>query len=113
MTDVLLTRIVETSRFHPALRDSHFQWEAWDARDNFFLLRYRSGVGTVDALKDDDSWGRDQDDYTRIAQFDTGRSDESDIPLGDFCRHAGIPLTPSVAVVGLLSGSPSTNSPTT
>ncbi|MET7487694.1 hypothetical protein [Streptomyces sp. NPDC005538] len=99
--NVVFARALETCRYHPALPGTHFQWEAWDAQDNFFFLRYKSGVGTVDALKDNDSWGQNEDDYDRVVQFDTGRRNESILSLDEFCQRAGIQLAPAARVVKL------------
>lgn len=99
--DVVLARVVQTCRPNPAMRGTHCQWEAWDARKNFFFLRYQSGVGTVDALKDNDSWGQNESDYDRVAQFDTGHPDECEMPLDEFCRRAGILLAPDATTMEL------------
>lgn len=39
---IVLTRVVETCSACPS------QWDAWDAAGNYYYLRYRWGIGTVE-----------------------------------------------------------------
>lgn len=51
---IKLTRIVETCIACPS------QWDAWDAEGNYYYLRFRSGLGTVDQYDSPDveQWDR-------------------------------------------------------
>jgi U3 small nucleolar ribonucleoprotein component len=99
--NVELVRVAETCRFHPALPGTRCQWEAWDAQDKFFLLTYMNGIGTAHALKDNGSWGQDDDDYDLVARFESDHPDEPELPLDEFCRRAGIQLAASAFIVNL------------
>ena len=83
MTPFVIARAVETCGGCPA------QWDAWTADGQYLYLRYRHGVGTVDAepSPDVDTWTEDH----RVAQFDTGDG-LGGIELAEFCRLAGLVL---------------------
>lgn len=76
---ITLTRAVQTCYACPS------QWDAWDADENYYYLRYRWGVGTVER------------DHRVIAEFDTGDSLDGSIDLAEFARRAGLRLAKGVS----------------
>jgi hypothetical protein len=76
------------------------QWNAWTADGQYLYLRYRSGIGTVDAYDTEDSeqWTRPPDG--RVAIFDTGDTYGGDMSLVEFCERAGLQLADDAEVTG-------------
>ncbi|MFF4834087.1 hypothetical protein [Streptomyces sp. NPDC001315] len=83
-----LARVVETCCACPS------QWSAWTTDGQYLYLRYRSGIGTVDAYDTHDSeqWTRIPDGA--VARFDTGDRLDGDMDLAEFCERTGLQLTP-------------------
>ena len=80
----VIARTVETCAACPS------QWNAWTPDGRYFYLRYRSGIGTVDAYEspDPETWGCAPDGA--VARFDTGDRLDGCISLEDFCARAGL-----------------------
>ncbi|MDX3576000.1 hypothetical protein [Streptomyces sp. FL07-04A] len=87
-----LARVVETCAALPS------QWDAWTVDGQYLYLRYRSGIGTVDAYDTEDSeqWTRIPDGA--VARFDTGDRRDGEMDLPEFCQHAGLRLADDVEV---------------
>lgn len=91
---VALARVVRTCTACPS------QWDAWTVDGQYLYLRYRWGVGTVDAYDDSDS-----DTWTRIPDGADGSFDVGD-PLGgsmylpEFLEASGLALAPGADVIG-------------
>ena len=83
MDPIVITRAVETCGGCPA------QWDAWTTNGQYLYLRYRHGIGTVDAepSSDPSAWTEDHP----VAEFDTDDGLGS-IGIVEFCRRAGIAL---------------------
>lgn len=69
---ITLARTVQTCSACPS------QWDAWDADGNYYYLRYRWGVGTVD------------DEREEVARFKTGDAYGGVMDLNEFCARAGL-----------------------
>lgn len=87
-----LARVVQTCAALPS------QWNAWTADGQYLYLRYRCGIGTVDAYEDDDSekWTSIPDGA--VARFDTGDRLDGEMSLAEFCERAGLHLTDEAGV---------------
>ena len=83
MTTLVIARAVETCGGCPA------HWDAGTTTDQSLYLRYRHGIGTVDAEPGPDinTWT----ETNQVARFDTGDG-LGGITLADFCRRAGLLL---------------------
>jgi hypothetical protein len=83
MTPIVIARAVETCGGLPA------QWDAWTADGQYLYLRYRHGIGTVNAEPSPDiaTWTEDH----LVAEFDTGDG-LGVIELAEFCERAGLVL---------------------
>lgn len=106
---ITLVRVVQTSMACPS------QWDAWDADDNYYYLRYRHGYGEMRQYKSKD-WVTapfEYDEHSRvpffrqnpeyiatIAEFDYGDPLDGVIGLEDFARLAGIELSPELMETG-------------
>lgn len=88
-----LARVVETCSACPS------QWDAWTVDGHYLYLRYRGGVGTVDAY---DAPG--PDGWTRVPDGAVARFEDPDDPLNgcisleEFCARAGLALAPDAVV---------------
>lgn len=91
---VVLARVERTVTSHPS------QWNAWTVDGQYLYLRYRHGIGTVDAYDSEDSskWVHTPD--ARLAAFDTGQTYDGEISLADFCERAGLQLADDAEVIG-------------
>ncbi len=87
-----LARVVETCAAVPS------QWNAWTVDGQYLYLRYRSGIGTVDAYGTEDSeqWTRIPDGA--VAYFDTGDRLDGEMTLPEFCQRAGLHLAAEAEV---------------
>lgn len=87
-----LARVIETCAAAPS------QWDAWTADGQYLYLRYRSGIGTVDAYDTEDSeqWTRIPDGA--VARFDTGDRLDGEMGIEEFCQRAGLRLADDVEV---------------
>jgi hypothetical protein len=83
---VTLVRAVQTCYACPA------QWDAWDADGQTYYLRFRSGLGTVEAVDTPTTTAESLDSARLIAEFQYGDSLLGSIELDLFCRLAGIRL---------------------
>lgn len=91
---VVLARVERTVSSHPS------QWNAWTVDGQYLYLRYRHGIGTVDAHESEDSskWVNTPDG--RLAAFDTGQTYDGEISLADFCERAGLQVADDAEVIG-------------
>lgn len=89
-----LARAVRTCTACPS------QWSAWTVGGQYLYLRYRSGIGTVDAYDTEDSgqWARIPDGA--VARFDTGDRLDGEMTLTEFCQRTGLQLAPDCVVTG-------------
>jgi hypothetical protein len=81
---IALAKVVQTCYACPS------QWDAWDAEGRYYYLRYRSGIGTVDAYAnpDPDTWNEPPDGA--VAKFEHGDGLDGMISLNDFLALAGL-----------------------
>lgn len=91
---LILARVVRTCAAVPS------QWNAWTVNGQYLYMRYRSGLGTVDAYDTEDSeqWTQPPDGH--IAFFDTGEPYGGDMTLTEFCERAGLQLADDAEVTG-------------
>lgn len=79
MTEIKLTRVVETCGGCPA------QWDAWDAEGTYYYLRFRYGHGSVSIGEMDRS--------EQIREFDHGDDMAGIIDLETFAGLAGLDVS--------------------
>ncbi|MGW1498946.1 hypothetical protein ACWCQW_10300 [Streptomyces mirabilis] len=91
---LVLARAIRTCTAVPS------QWDAWTVDGQYLYLRYRSGIGTVDAYDspESDEWPQPPDG--RVAIFDTGDRYGGDMTLADFCERTGLQLADDAEVIG-------------
>lgn len=91
---LVLARAIRTCTAVPS------QWDAWTVDGQYLYLRYRSGIGTVDAYDspESDEWPQPPDG--RVAIFDTGETYGGDMTLADFCERTGLQLADDAEVIG-------------
>lgn len=91
---VVIARAVRTCLALPS------QWNAWTVEGQYLYMRYRSGIGSVDAYDTEDSeqWTRVPDGH--LAIFDTGETYGGDMSLVEFCERAGLQLADDAEVTG-------------
>lgn len=91
---ITLARVERTCTAVPS------QWNAWTVDGRYLYLRYRSGIGTVDAYdtEDSDQWTRIPDGA--IARFDTRDRLDGEMDLIEFCERAGLELADDAEVTG-------------
>ncbi|GIH91962.1 hypothetical protein ACFFMN_33860 [Planobispora siamensis] len=84
-----LVKVIETCSACPS------QWDAWTDTGQYLYLRYRSGVGTVEAQPDPDTdtWT----DEPPLIEFGEPSWD-GDISLTDFLAAASLELAPDAEV---------------
>lgn len=70
------------------------QWDAWDAEGNYYYLRFRGGVGSIDHYPspDDETWS--ESNRVHLGSFTTDNPLDGCITLQDFCKEMGIALDP-------------------
>jgi hypothetical protein len=91
---IVLARVVETCAACPN------QWDAWTTSGQYLYLRYRSGIGTVDAYDapGPDGWTVPPDG--RTARFeDCDEPPAIDIELDEFLERTGLRLASDAVVV--------------
>ncbi len=88
-----LVRVVETCIACPA------QWDTWDADGQTYYLRYRSGIGTVEAVATPITTPESLNDARLVAKFRHGDNLAGSIELELFCRLAGIRLADNAEVI--------------
>lgn len=83
---ILLAKVVQTCWACPS------QWDAWTPDGQYLYLRYRFGVGTVDAYanSDNDTWTTAP--KGRIATFESDDPYDGVISLDDFMAATGLEL---------------------
>ncbi|MFJ2004788.1 hypothetical protein [Streptomyces chartreusis] len=89
-----LVRVVRTCTAVPS------QWNAWTGDGQYLYLRYRSGIGTVDAYDTEDSTQWTRIPNGEIAHFDTGDRLDGEMDLVEFCERAGLHLADDAEVTG-------------
>ncbi|CAL9350766.1 hypothetical protein SUDANB1_00456 [Streptomyces sp. enrichment culture] len=79
-----LARVVETCRACPS------QWDAWTVDGQYLYLRYRHGIGSVEAQpsRDPDTWDLDK---PPLVEWDDDTGNGA-ITLEEFLRRAGLRL---------------------
>ncbi len=75
------------------------QWDAWDADGQTYYLRYRSGIGTVEAVATPTTTPESLNDARQVAEFYHGDRMAGSIELELFCRLAGIRLAEDAEVI--------------
>ncbi|WP_171110616.1 MULTISPECIES: hypothetical protein [unclassified Streptomyces] len=85
-----LARVVQTCHACPS------QWDAWTTEGQYLYLRYRHGIGSVDAQpsEDPDTW--DLNKLPIIEWHDDNGN--SDIDLDEFLQKAGLQLAQNAHV---------------
>ncbi|MEU4168903.1 hypothetical protein AB0F46_18750 [Streptomyces sp. NPDC026665] len=91
---LVLARVERTVSSHPS------QWNAWTVDGQYLYLRYRHGIGTVDAHDSEDFSTWTYSAERRLAAFDTGQKWDGEISLADFCERAGLQLADDAEVIG-------------
>ncbi len=87
-----LSRVVQTCEACPS------QWNAWTVGGQYLYLRYRSGIGTVDAYDTEDSEQWPQTPDGAVARFDTGDRLDGEMDLPEFCQRTGLQLADDAEV---------------
>ncbi|MEV6791277.1 hypothetical protein AB0M87_04580 [Streptomyces sp. NPDC051320] len=82
---LVIARAVETCSACPSM------WDAWTTGGQYLYLRYRSGIGTVDAYDSPDSEQWTEIPTGRVARFGEPSMDGC-MSLEDFCVRAGLEL---------------------
>lgn len=92
MAEVVLIRIVQTCAGAPS------QWDGWDADGNYYYMRYRFGIGTVESQPG--PYETHGDEWVLHPKADALRYfndreewdplGESYIPLDEFLRKANV-----------------------
>lgn len=84
-----IARIVQTCHGRPS------EWDAWTTDGQYLYLRYRHGIGSVEAQPgpDVDTWH----DNTPLTEWNDGTGC-GDITLNDFLVAAGLELAPDADV---------------
>lgn len=95
---ITLVRVVQTCWACPS------QWDAWDVDGQTYYLRYRSGVGTVEAVLTPTTTPESLNDARLVARFQHDDRLAGYIELEEFCRLAGISLAPDGEVVSQHGG---------
>lgn len=99
MNDALeLVRVVQTCWACPS------QWDAWDADGQTYYMRYRSGVGTVEAVPTPTTTAESLNDARLVAKFEHGDRMAGFLELDEFCQLAGIGLALGAEVVSQHGG---------
>lgn len=86
---IVLSKVIQTCRACPS------QWDAWTTDGQYLYLRYRSGMGTVEAQPspDEDTWT----DRPPLMEFGEPSLDGL-INLDDFMTTAGLELAAEAEV---------------
>ncbi|MDJ0345690.1 hypothetical protein QMK19_34205 [Streptomyces sp. H10-C2] len=87
-----IVRTVETCRSVPS------QWDAWTSTGQYLYLRYRFGIGTVDAYDSPDETTWPDHPLGTLARFGESNWDGT-IELEEFCERAGLVLAPDAVQV--------------
>jgi hypothetical protein len=75
------------------------QWDAWTVDGQYLYLRYRSGIGTVDAYQapGPDGWTVPPDGG--VARFEDDDHPAITIGLDEFLHRTGLELAPDAVVM--------------
>jgi hypothetical protein len=86
-----LVKVVRTCSSCPS------QWDAWDADGNYYYLRYRFGVGSVERQPSSDveTWG---EEYNPLYEWTHGGTLDGEISLDDFLRLSGMTLSDDAVI---------------
>lgn len=79
-----LVRAVQTCRACPA------QWDAWDATGQYYYLRFRSGLGSVETAESAKDYVKPGTPNALIASFEHGDGWDGSMGLDEFLAHAGM-----------------------
>lgn len=92
MTEIILARIVQTCVACPS------QWDAWDVDGNYWYLRYRSNIGTVERQPSEDymTWSVKE---ANIRFKVIGIIQSGFIDIYTFCKLAGINIHPQATII--------------
>ncbi|WP_068925002.1 hypothetical protein [Planobispora rosea] len=85
-----LTKVIETCSACPS------QWDAWTDTGQYLYLRYRFGIGTVEAQPGPD--GETWQAVPPLVEFGEPSMD-GDISLEEFLDAAGLELAPNAEVI--------------
>lgn len=84
-----LVRAVQTCAACPA------QWDAWDASGQYYYLRFRSGLGSVETAESAKDYVDISTPNTLITSFEHGDRWAGEMTLEEFLAHAGIRWEPA------------------
>lgn len=86
-----LVRAVQTCMACPS------QWDAWDASGQYYYLRFRSGLGSVEIAESAEAYVRTPrgEMPKGIASFEHGDRWAGELTLEEFLAHAGIRWEPA------------------
>ncbi|MFJ9114461.1 hypothetical protein ACIRJO_02815 [Streptomyces sp. NPDC102394] len=91
---IVLARVVQTCQSVPS------QWNAWTTSGQYLYLRYRSGIGTVDAYDSPEPETWPHFAIGSVARFEYGGRYDGDMDLTEFCERAGLQLADDAEVTG-------------
>ena len=79
----VLVRAVQTCGACPS------QWDAWDATGQYYYLRFRSGLGSVETAESANAY-RSSGPLASVADFRHGDHLDGSMGLDEFLAHAGM-----------------------
>lgn len=82
--------IIKIVKAHMTCGACPSQWNAWDAEGNYYYLRYRSGIGTVQQCESEDAL---QHDTPNLVRFEYGDWLDGCLTLEEFAELAGLDIT--------------------
>lgn len=89
--DAEIPALVRTVQTCPACPS---QWDAWDADGQYYYLRFRSGMGSVETAESANAC-RSSGPLTQVADFRHGDHLDGSMGLDEFLAHAGMRLEAS------------------
>lgn len=95
MTLATLKKINQTSAACPS------QWDAWDVEGNYYYIRYRWGILTVDKAASQDEWTARTWFSGVIFDKDVGDDLDGFMTLSDMLGHTGLELAEGAKVESL------------
>lgn len=91
---IVLARVDRTCTAVPS------QWNAWTTGGQYLYMRYRSGIGTVDAFDSPTPEAWPHFAAGLVARFEHGGRYAGDMSLVEFCERTGLQLAEDAEVTG-------------